>query len=130
MRFWIDVMGFEVTTETPSLGFVVHRPSRIAIAVTDRGGSMRGGGFDERRCGLDHLALAVRESPPRWSGGSGAWPSTASRTRPSPTPAPGHHLNLRAPGGIPIELYVIADATVSALGLAGPEEAYAGSRAL
>ncbi len=126
VRFWVEVMGFEATTETPTLGFLVHRPSRIAVAVTDHGdaGRFDERRFDERRCGLDHLAFAVE--------GVAALQSWEQRLRehavehsPVADSGSGHHLTLRAPGDIPVELYVIDDATAAAFGLAGPHEAFA-----
>jgi glyoxylase I family protein len=126
MRFWVEVMGFEVTTDTPSLGFVVHRPSRIAIAVTNHDGATRGG-FDERRCGLDHLAFAV-EGVTELRSWQQRLQDNGVAHSPITDSGAGHHLNLRAPGDIPIELYVIDEATVAAFGLAGSDEAFAGSR--
>lgn len=123
IRFWTDVMGFEVTTETPTLGFFVDRPSRIAVAVTT-GDGRPGGGFDERRCGLDHLALAVESAATleRWQRRLAEHDVPYS---PITDSGSGLHLNLRAPDSIPIELYVINEATAAAFGLDGPDEAYA-----
>ncbi|QJY49324.1 VOC family protein [Pseudonocardia broussonetiae] len=126
IAFWVGVFGFEVLTDTPSLGLVVHRPTRVAIALTSNNGSTAGT-FDERHPGLDHLAIAVpgvddlHDWHARLTGlGVPCSPVTDSGS--------GHHLNLRAPDGVPVELYVIDAATVAALGLADAGEAFAGSR--
>lgn len=123
MAFWTEVMGFEVMTSTPTLGFLVDRPTRIALGVTDHGAEGRGA-FDERRTGLDHLAFAVQDIAAlhAWQRRLDAHGVVHSMVESDS----GHHLNLRAPGGIPLELYVMNAVTASAFGLDGPHQAYAG----
>ncbi|SDS64030.1 Catechol 2,3-dioxygenase [Friedmanniella luteola] len=122
-RFWTGTMGFEVTTDTPHLLFVVHWPSRVAIAVTDHEATVRGP-FDERRTGLDHVALAVPDAD--------ALEDWRQRLVADDVPhsavvdsGAGLHLNLRAPGGVPVELYVMDAATAAAFGLDHPHEGHA-----
>jgi catechol 2,3-dioxygenase-like lactoylglutathione lyase family enzyme len=116
-------MGFEVTTDQPGLCFVVHRQARIGIAVTDHGGAVAAG-FDELRTGLDHLALAVADAAAleAWQERLAAHGVTHSPITGSDS---GLHLNLRAPGGLPIELYVMSAATAAAFGLSTTAEAFA-----
>lgn len=126
VAFWIGVFGFELLTDTPTLGFVVHRPTRIAIALTSNDGRTTGT-FDERHPGLDHLAIAVADV-----GALHDWHARLTEfgvpCSPVTDSGSGHHLNLRAPDGVPVELYVIDAATVAALGLDDAAEAFAGSR--
>jgi catechol 2,3-dioxygenase-like lactoylglutathione lyase family enzyme len=123
LAFWTTVMGFEVTTDEPGLGFVVHREARIGIAVTDHGGAVAGG-FDELRPGLDHLAFAVGDAAAleAWRARLAAYDVTHA---PIADSGSGLHLNLRAPGGLPIELYVMSADTAAAFGLATAAQAYA-----
>lgn len=125
MAFWTRSMGFEATTDTPSLGFLVHRGLRIALGLTDHGAQVRGP-FDHRRCGLDHLALAVPDAT-----ALAAWRERLVRHGVACSPVTdsgsGHHVNLVAPGGVPLELYAMDAATAAAFGLDGPEQAHAGS---
>lgn len=124
--FFIDVLGFESISDEPDVRFVVHRDARIAIAFTTHDGSVTGN-FDEHNPGLDHLALAVSDvsTLADWAADlrrrgvdtSGVVESDA-----------GHHLNFRAPGHLPIELFVISDAMAQAVSI--PREyAFAGSHA-
>jgi glyoxylase I family protein len=121
--FWTTVMGFEVITDEPGLLFVVHRDARIGLAVTDHGGAVADG-FDELRTGLDHLAFAVvDESALRaWEDRLAAHGVTHSAVTDSGS---GLHLNLRAPGGVPIELYVMSPDTAAAFGLTTTADAHA-----
>ena len=121
--FWVSVMGFEVTTSMPSLRFVVHREARLGIGLTDHAGGVDAA-FSELRTGLDHLALAVADAPTLH-----AWAERLTRLGVPHSPVTetdaGHHLNLRAPDGFPVELFVMAPATATAFGLDAPEEAVA-----
>ena len=124
--FFIRVLGFESISEDSDVRFVVHRDARIAIAFSTHGGSVTGD-FDEHNPGLDHLALAVSDVSTLAD-----WDSELRRRGVDPSnvvesPA-GHHLNFRAPGNLPIELYVINDAMAQAVDIL-PEEAYAGRHA-
>ena len=116
-------MGFEITTDTKDLGFVVHRPTRTAIALTSNQGRTRNR-FDENNCGLDHLAFAVQsEADLRvWEERLEQSGTVHSPITESPS---GHHLNLKSSSGSPIELYVMNEDTAAAFGLTGPQEAHA-----
>lgn len=124
--FFIGVFGFESVGDESDVRFVVHRAARIAIAFTTHDGSVRGD-FDELNPGLDHLALAVSDLSTladwevdlrrRGVDTSGVVESDA-----------GHHLNFRAPGNLPVELFVISDAMAQAVGIP-VEAAFAGSHA-
>jgi glyoxylase I family protein len=113
--FWVDVFGFESLNDDPRFRLLLHRETRMAVIVTDHGGAVTGP-FDERNPGLDHVALAVgdTDSLVRWQAdleergiiNSGIVESEA-----------GHHLNLRGPGNLPIELFVLNGETAEALGL-------------
>lgn len=121
-RFWTRVMGFETTTRTDDLLFVVHREARIGLGVTRHQGAVVGE-FDPVRPGLDHLALAVADA-----GELERWRARLAEHDVPHGPVvdeSGLHLNLRAPGGIALELYVMDAATAAAFGVAGGEEAVA-----
>ena len=116
--FWTKVMGFEVVAEGADFRLTLHRGARVAVAVGTHDGTVRGG-FDHRRPGLDHAALAVSDLETlqaweRWLDACGVpyTPITASDGA--------HHLNLRAPGDIPVELVVLQAAFLTALGIDGP----------
>ena len=113
--FWVEVFGFESLNDDPRFRLLIHREARVAVTVTDHGGAVTGP-FDERNPGLDHVALAVgdTDSLAQWHAeleergivNSGIVESEA-----------GHHLNLRGPNNLPIELFVLNDETAEALGL-------------
>ena len=115
-QFWVDVMGFDVISEEPGYSFFFERAAGLAVILTDHDGSVSGA-FDERNAGLDHLACAVPdvESLLSWEqrlAGLGVSHSPIVETD------AGHHLNLRAPDNVPIELYVMKPAfAASVLGL-------------
>jgi catechol 2,3-dioxygenase-like lactoylglutathione lyase family enzyme len=123
-RFWVEVLGFEPRNDDPEFRLVFHRGARLAVVLTDHGGTVRDT-FDERHTGLDHLALAVAdvdtleqfraELDERGVPHSGLVASDG-----------GWHLNLRAPGNFPIELFVITEAFIRSLGLDPAEPAVAG----
>ena len=123
MAFWRDVMGLEVTGSEPGFAFLVHRGARLGLGLTDHGGAVSGG-FDHEQPGLDHVALAV-DGPEvlddwvAWLDAGGVTHSGAVRTD------AGHHLNLRAPGGVAVELFVMSSETAAAFGLGGPSEGVA-----
>ena len=121
-RFWTGVLGFETTTRLPDLLFVVHREARIGLGVTRHGGSVTGP-FDPTRTGLDHLALAVAdaETLERWRERLDAHAVPHSGI----VDESGLHLNLTAPSGIAVELYVMDAETAAAFGVAGGDEAVA-----
>ena len=123
-RFWVEVFGFEPLPSGPELHFLVHREARLAVVVTDHGGTVDAG-FDEHHTGLDHLALAVPDPDALEQ-----WRRRLDRhgvphSGVVATDA-GWHLNLRGPNDFPIELYAMADAFATTLGLDPAEPAVAG----
>jgi glyoxylase I family protein len=103
--FWAEVMGFRVVMETPDFCFCVHPVTEIAISVKDHEGTVTGS-FDETRVGLDHVALGVadRAELERWRD----WlaENDVSQSEIVETEF-GHHLNLRAPDNVAVELFAI-----------------------
>lgn len=127
VTFWSQVMGFEKAGETPHYCLLLERSSSIGLGVTqhDDGDGLP---FDHRRVGLDHLAFAVDDLAGlvAWAerldshgvGHSGVVNSDA-----------GHHLNLAAPDGVPIELFVMSAEAAAGFGLSGPRSAVASGHA-
>jgi glyoxylase I family protein len=113
--FWVDVLGFEVLSEEPTYCFTFDRSARLAVILTDHDESVSGS-FDERRVGLDHLALAVPdvESLFSWQQRLAAY---GVSTSPIVETDAGHHLNLRAPDNLAVEMYVMAPAFAAAIGI-------------
>ena len=111
--FWGEVMGFDIVTGDPAFRFFFHRASLTALIVSDHGAAVRGP-FDERRVGLDHLALAVADdaSLDDWERHltAAGVPHSGITTSDG-----GRHLNLRAPDDVPVELFVIGASLRSAL---------------
>ena len=113
--FWTEVMGCDVVMEESDFCLCVEPNTRLPISFKDHDGSVTGV-FDETRVGLDHLALAVadRGELERWS----AWLAHHSVPHSDITETDlGHHLNLRAPDHVAIELFVIKPRVADALGL-------------
>jgi catechol 2,3-dioxygenase-like lactoylglutathione lyase family enzyme len=127
VHFWTEVMGFEALGREPAFCFLIERDARLAVVVADHLGTVTGP-FDERHTGLDHLALAVPDVAALRS-----WERRLTRlgvTHSGVTESDGgHHLNLRAPDGVPVELFVIAPAMLASLGLAEVADAVAGGHA-
>jgi glyoxylase I family protein len=123
-RFWVDVLGFEPMNDDPGFRFVFHHGARIAVVLTDHAGTVQDR-FDEHRPGLDHLALAVadRDDLERWRSRLDEHGVPHSGVVESDG---GWHLNLRAPGDFPVELFVISEAFATSLGLDPAEPAVAG----
>jgi glyoxylase I family protein len=123
-RFWVDVLGFEPMNDDPGFRFVFHREARIAVVLTDHDGTVQDR-FDEHHPGLDHLALAVAELDDleRWRATLDEHGVPHSGLVESDG---GWHLNLRAPGDFPIELFVITEAFATSLGLDRAEAMAAG----
>jgi len=114
-HFWVEVLGFELIEEQPTFCFVYDRGTGLAITLTDHDQTVLGA-FDEHRPGLDHLAYGVPdvESLLSWQqrlDGYGVPHSPITETD------AGHHLNLRAPDNLPIELYVMKPEFATLLGL-------------
>ena len=111
--FWVDVMGFAPKVERPGLLIVIDPNASVVIAcVTHDDGDTNA--FDERRVGLDHLALDVDGIDALHS-----WETTldASNVVRSPiVESPfGWHLNLRAPDNIAVELLAMKPEASAAL---------------
>jgi glyoxylase I family protein len=124
-RFWTEVMGFETIAENPRYRFFIHREAHLAVLVSDHESAVTAP-FDELRIGLDHLALAVPDVECLRS-----WEqrlTTLGVPNSGITEAEGgHHLNLRAPDNLPLELFVMNASMLSSLGLAEPADAVARS---
>ena len=116
MRFWVDVMGFDIFVEEPSYCFLIDRAAGLAVIVADHDGTVAGT-FDEHNVGLDHLAYAVPDVEALL-----AWQQRLAALGVPHSPIAetdaGHHLNLRAPDNVAIELYVMKPEFATALGLA------------
>ena len=116
-HFWVDVLGFELIGEEPTYSFVFDRGAGLAIVLTDHDQTVSGA-FDEHHPGLDHLAYAVPDVESLLS-----WEQRLDRFGVPRSPIAetdaGHHLNLRAPDNVPIELYVMKPAFAALLGLNG-----------
>lgn len=119
-RFWAGVLGFEVFAEEPAYCFVFDRATGLAVFLSDHDRTVSGT-FDEHSVGLDHLAYAVPtvEALLSWeqrlaAGGIPHSPITETDA--------GHHLNLRAPDNVAIELYVMKPEFAAVLGLADDAE--------
>jgi glyoxylase I family protein len=111
--FWVDVMGFVPRMEQPALAVLVHPAARISLAlVTHDDGA--DGAFDERRVGLDHVALDVEgvEGLHAWESTLDEWNVPRSPITESPF---GWHLNVRAPDNIAVELLAMKPEAVTML---------------
>jgi glyoxylase I family protein len=113
--FWTTVMGFEVGIEVPGACVCLHRRSRTVIGFRDHAGTVSGA-FDETRVGMDHIALAVSSVAglEEWATWLDQHDVEHSEVVESDL---GHHLNLRAPDGIAVELFVLKDEVAAALGV-------------
>jgi catechol 2,3-dioxygenase-like lactoylglutathione lyase family enzyme len=114
-RFWTTVMGFEVGIEVPGATVCVHRGSRTVVGFRDHAGTVTGS-FDETHVGMDHLALAVSSiaALEEWT----AWLDQHDVEHSEVVQSDlGHHLNLRAPDRIAVELFVLRDEVAAALGV-------------
>jgi glyoxylase I family protein len=127
VTFWSQVMGFEKASETPQYCLLLERSSRIGLAVAQHDGR-DGLPFDHRRVGLDHLAFAVDDLA-----GMVAWAERLDRHGVEHSGVvnseAGHHLNLTAPDGVPIELFVMSAEAAEEFGLSGPRSAVASGHA-
>ena len=113
--FWMEVMGFELINEEAHYCFMFDRATGLAITVTDHDQTVSGA-FDELHTGLDHLAYAVPdvESLLSWEQ---RFQSFGVSHSPIVETDAGHHLNVRAPDNVPIELYVMKAEVATLLGL-------------
>ncbi|MFC4786090.1 VOC family protein [Nocardioides sp. MAHUQ-72] len=114
--FWTEVMGCEQVMRESDFCLCLHRGAGLAVSFKDHDGSVSGT-FDETRVGLDHLALAVtdRSELERWADHLRAHDVPFSDIAETDL---GHHLNLRAPDGVAVELFAIRPEAAAALGLA------------
>jgi glyoxylase I family protein len=119
-HFWVDVLGFELIDEEPGYSFVFDRGAGLAITLTDHDQTVSGP-FDEHHAGLDHLAYAVPDVESLLS-----WEQRLAHLGVTHSPIvesdAGHHLNLRAPDNIAIELYVMKPEFAELLGLEADAE--------
>lgn len=119
-HFWVDVLGFELIDEEPGYSFVFDRGAGLAITLTDHDQTVSGP-FDEHHAGLDHLAYAVPDVEALLS-----WEQRLAHLGVTHSPIvesdAGHHLNLRAPDNIAIELYVMKPEFAALLGLEADAE--------
>ena len=113
--FWMEVMGFELIHEEAHYCFMFDRAAGLAITVTDHDQTVSGA-FDELHTGLDHLAYAVPdvESLLSWEQRLDRHGVTHSAIVETDA---GHHLNLRAPDNVPIELFAMKPEFATILGL-------------
>jgi glyoxylase I family protein len=116
-RFWTSVMGFVTLFNGDELCMLFEPSSKLAIGLTNQQGQVSGP-FDERRVGLDHLALAIADvvTLQRWEQRLTELDVPHSAISMSDA---GHHLNLRAPDDFPIELFVLSTAGADDLGITG-----------
>jgi catechol 2,3-dioxygenase-like lactoylglutathione lyase family enzyme len=105
LDFWTRVMGFDVVADEDAYCFVFDRDAGLAVILTDHHRQVADG-FDERRAGLDHLAYAVADVTSLRVWGDRLTLMGVPHSEISETDA-GHHLNLRAPDDLPIELFVM-----------------------
>ena len=122
-RFWTGAMGFETFVEDPRFRFLIHWGVRLAVTVSDHESAVTGP-FDELRTGLDHLAFAVPDVESLRSWEQRLTTLGVPNSGITETDA-GHHLNLRAPDNLPIELFVMSASMLSSLGFAEPADAVA-----
>jgi glyoxylase I family protein len=112
-RFWTEVMGFRLVWDQPEIKLLVHPGSLLPIGLQDHGGAVTGA-FDHTRPGLDHVALAVNgpDDLTSWADHLDAQGVEHAGVQESDI---GHHLNLRAPGNIAVELFVLKPEVVEAM---------------
>jgi glyoxylase I family protein len=113
--FWTHVMGFGTLIHSDELCMVFDPSSKLAIGLTNQQGQAFGP-FDERRVGLDHVALAVADEATL-----AAWEQRLTELDVPHSPIThsdaGHHLNLRGPDDFPVELFVLTPPGAVELGL-------------
>ena len=114
-RFWEEVMGLPVVLEAPNFFMCMDAPTLTAIACKDHEGAARGS-FDPTIPGLDHLALGVLSVAEleQWAA---HLESNAVSFSPIQESEFGHHLNVQAPDGIAVELFVLSRAGQAAVGV-------------
>ena len=114
--FWCRVMGFDLVVKGEEASMVWHPSALIAIGLTAHHGSVVGP-FDEHHVGLDHLALAVADVPTLEDWVARFAEFSVPHSAIVETDA-GHHLNVRAPDNLAIEMFVLkAEFAGSVLGV-------------
>jgi catechol 2,3-dioxygenase-like lactoylglutathione lyase family enzyme len=113
--FWHDVMGLEVVGRTPSYCLLLHREGLFVLGLNDHEGAVTGP-FDERRTGLDHIALAIPDAAALEEWIQRFDEHGVAHADPVETDF-GVHLNVRAPDSFPVELFVLAPSGATRLGL-------------
>jgi catechol 2,3-dioxygenase-like lactoylglutathione lyase family enzyme len=108
-------MGFDVVADEEGYCFLFDAGTGLAVILSDHDHQVTEA-FDERRTGLDHLAYAVPDVEALRS-----WQQRLDRmgvphSEIAETDA-GHHLNLRAPDDLPIELFVMKPEFAASLGV-------------
>ena len=102
--FWVEVMGLELAVDADPMFVAVHRKARLGISCRTHDVA-RSEPFDERRFGLDHLALSVRDVAALET-----WEHRLRAHQVEFTPVTesdwGWHLNVRAPENLAVELEV------------------------
>ena len=113
-RFWQEVIGLPVVLEAPNFFMCLYAPTMTAIACKDHEGAATGS-FSPTVPGLDHLALGVADVAEleQWAA---HFDSNAVTFSPIEESEFGHHLNVQAPDGIAVELFVLSEAGVAAVG--------------
>jgi glyoxylase I family protein len=99
-------MGFATLIEGGDFCMLFEPSAGLAIGITNQQGHAAGS-FDERRVGLDHLALAAADVATllRWEQ---RLTELDVPHGPIATSDACHHLNLRAPDNFPVELFVLS----------------------
>ena len=113
-RFWQEVIGLPVVLEAPNFFMCLYAPTMTAIACKDHEGAATGS-FSPTVPGLDHLALGVADLAEleQWAT---HLDSNAVTFSPIEESEFGHHLNIQAPDGIAVELFVLSAAGLAAVG--------------
>ncbi|GAA2166039.1 VOC family protein [Pedococcus bigeumensis] len=113
--FWVTVMGFDVVADEDGYCLLFDHGTALAVILSDHDHQVADT-FDECRTGLDHLALAVPDVE-----GLRSWLQRLDRmgvphSEVTESEA-GHHLNLRAPDDLPVELFVMKPEFAAGLGV-------------
>ncbi len=102
--FWVEVMRLELVVDAETMFVAVRREARLGISCRTHDGASPEP-FEERRVGLDHLALSVRDLTALKS-----WEDRLRAHQVEFTPITesdwGWHLNVRAPENVAVELEV------------------------
>ena len=110
-QWYADVLGFEVVTTVDGEGFRRTRlrasASGLTLTLTEHG-DKDGDQFDERRTGLDHIALVVDSADvEEWK--SRFEEAEIDHSEVKSTPAGGSIITLRDPDNIQLEVFATPD---------------------